>query len=60
MGGNQKGPLILLIFTYVNKEHLLILNMLSKVVYVFLIKSYEFFKFQIWKFKVDYHFGKRL
>ena len=53
MGGNQKGPLILLIFTYVNKEHLLILNMLSKVVYVFLIKSYEHFKFQNWKLKVD-------
>ena len=29
MGGNQKGPVILLIFTYVNKEHLHILNVVK-------------------------------
>ena len=60
MGGNQKGPLVLLIFVYFFVEHLLILNMLSKVVYIFLIKSCEYFIFQNCKFKIEYPFRKRL
>ena len=43
MGGYQNGPSILLIFKYVNKQNVLIPNMVSKLVYVFLIKSYDHF-----------------
>ena len=41
IGGDQKVPSILLIFKYVNKQNVLIPNMVSKLVYVFLIKSYD-------------------
>ena len=46
VGGDQKGPSILLIFKYVNKQDALIPNMVSKVVYGFFIKSYEQINFQ--------------
>ena len=41
LGDDQNGPSILLIFKYVNKQNVLIPNMVSKLVYVFLIKSYD-------------------
>ena len=46
VGGDQKCPSILLIFKYVDKQDVLIPNMVSKVVYGFFIKSYEHFNFQ--------------
>ena len=46
MDGDQKGLSIFFIFQYVNKLDVLILNMVSKIVYGFLIKSYDHFKFQ--------------
>ena len=46
VGGDQKGPLIFLNFKYINKQNALIPNMVSKVVYGFYIRSYEYFKFQ--------------
>ena len=45
VGGDQKGPSIFLIFRYINKQCLLISNMVSKSVYGFYIKSYEHFTF---------------
>ena len=47
--GDQKGPSIFLNFKYVNKQDALMSNMALKIVYVYNIKSYEQFKFQIWK-----------
>ena len=44
--GDQKCPLIFFIFKYINKQTVLIPNMVSKVVYGFYIRSYEHFKFQ--------------
>ena len=49
MDGDQKCPSIFFIFEYDNKQNVLILNMVSKVVYGFFIRSYEHFKFQISK-----------
>ena len=42
--GDQKCPSIFLSFKYVNKQDVLIPNMVSKVVYGFFIRSYEHFK----------------
>ena len=44
--GDQKCPSIFLLFKYVKKQKVLILNMELKVVYNFFIRSYEHFKFQ--------------
>ena len=46
MGGDKKGPLIFLIFKCINKQTVMIPNMVLKVVYGFYIRSYEHFKFQ--------------
>ena len=46
VGGDQKDPSIFLIFKYINKQTVLIPNMVLKVVYGFYIRSYEHFKFQ--------------
>ena len=35
VGGYQKGPSIFLIFKYINKQNVLILNMVIKIVYGF-------------------------
>ena len=40
-GGDETCPSILLIFKYVNKQDVLITNMVSKLVYGFCIKGYE-------------------
>ena len=50
VGGDQKGPPILLNFKYVNKQDALIPNLASKVVYGNQIKSYEQFTSEILKF----------
>ena len=47
MGGDHLGPSIFLIFKYINKQTVLIPNMVLKVVYGFYIRSYEHFNFQI-------------
>ena len=47
--GDQKCPSIFLKFRYyVNKQDVLIPNMVSKVVYGFVIRTYEHFNFQNW------------
>ena len=46
VGGDQNGTSIFLIFKYINKQTVLIPNMVLKVVYGFYIRSYEHFKFQ--------------
>ena len=46
MGGDQKGPSIFLIFKYINKQNVLILNMVIKNVLRLSFRSYEHFKFQ--------------
>ena len=46
VGGDQKGPSIFLNFGYINKQDVLIPNMVSKIVYGFFIKSYEHFTFK--------------
>ena len=43
---HQKGPLIFFIFNYINKQIVLIPNMMLKNAYGFYIRSYEHFKFQ--------------
>ena len=50
VGGDKKGFLILLIVKYVNKQDVLIPNMVSKVVYGFFIQICKLFKFQISEF----------
>ena len=45
MVGDKKGSLILLILEYII-QNMLIPNMVSKVVYNFLIRSYEHFTFK--------------
>ena len=44
--GGVQSPSIFLFFKYASKQNVVIPNMVSKVVYAFLIKSYEQFKFQ--------------
>ena len=59
VGGDQNGPLILLIFKYVNKQNVLIPNMVSKLVYVFFIKSNDHFSSFFWggeKYSVSFIF----
>ena len=46
LGGDQNVPSILLIFKYISKRQLLILKIVSKIVYGFSVKSYEYFKIQ--------------
>ena len=46
VSGDQKGPSIFLIFRYIDKQCLVITNMVSKSVYGFFIKSYEHFTFR--------------
>ena len=46
VGGDQKGLSIFFIFEYINKQNVLILNMASKVVYGFFVRSYDHFNFQ--------------
>ena len=46
VGCDQKGLSIFFIFEYINEQNVLILNMASKVVYSFFVRSYDHFKFQ--------------
>ena len=47
VGGDEKGPSIFLHIGCSNKQDVLIPNLASKIVYGFLIKSYEQIKFEI-------------
>ena len=60
MGGDQKGLSIFFIFEYINGKNVLILNMASKVVYGFFVRSYDHFKFQSSEIKSDFPSGKLL
>ena len=46
MGGDQEGPSIFLIFTYINRQNVLIPNMVLKNVYGCYVRGFEHFKFQ--------------
>ena len=46
VGDDHLGPSIFLIFKYINKQTVLIVNMVLKVVYGFYIRSYEHFNFR--------------
>ena len=43
------SSLITFIFKYINEQNVLILNMVLKIVIVTYTKSYDEFKFEIWK-----------
>ena len=53
--GDQKCPLIFFIFKYINKQTVLIPNMVSKVVYDYFIRRYTF---EILKLKTEYPLRK--
>ena len=49
VGGDLFPPPIVFIFLYVNKQNVVTPNMVFKVVNGYYFKSYEQFKFEIWK-----------